>query len=235
MGYRLSVSPADFSAQMDWLATNHYHPVDFNDVRAYFAGKRPLPARPVVITLDDGYADLYTTAYPILRAHHFKAVAYIVTGFVGQPRYVTSAQLLEMDRRGIQIASHTVEHANIAGNSSFYTALRQTTDSKRWLENLLDHPVVDFAYPSGKFNSQAIAALKQAGYDTAVTEMFSVEHSMGDRYTWTRVRVGGGESLSDFAASLGTPMPHTIVTALNYETIGLDLAPLKRPTLLLAR
>jgi peptidoglycan/xylan/chitin deacetylase (PgdA/CDA1 family) len=235
MGYRLSVSPADFSAQMDWLATNHYHPVDFNDVRAYFAGKRPLPARPVVITLDDGYADLYTTAYPILRAHHFKAVAYIVTSFVGQPRYVTSAQLLEMDRRGIQIASHTVEHANIAGNASFYTALRQTTDSKRWLENLLDHPVVDFAYPSGKFNSQAIAALKQAGYDTAVTEMFSVEHSMGDRYTWTRVRVGGGESLSDFAASLGTPMPHTIVTALNYETIGLDLAPLKRPTLLLAR
>jgi peptidoglycan/xylan/chitin deacetylase (PgdA/CDA1 family) len=235
MGYRLSVSPADFSAQMDWLATNHFHPVDFNDVRAYFAGKRPLPAKPVVITLDDGYNDLYTTAYPILKAHGFKGVAYIVSSFVGQPRYVTAAQVIEMDRHGIQIASHTIDHANIGGNASFYTALHQLTDSKRWLENLLDHPVVDFAYPSGKFNATAIAALKQAGYDTAVTEMFSVNHSLADRYTWTRVRVGGGEGLPEFATSLGTPMPHTLVTGLTFETVGIDLPPMKRPAALLAK
>ncbi len=235
MGYKLSVSPGDFSAQMDWLAANRFHPVDFNDVRAYFAGQRPLPAKPVVITFDDGYADLYTTAYPILHAHGFKAVAYIVSSFVGQSRYVTAAQVVEMDRHGIQIASHTVDHANIGGNASFYTALHQLTDSKRWLENLLDHPVVDFAYPSGKFNATSIAALKQAGYDTAVTEMFSVDHSRADRYTWTRVRVGGGESLSDFAGSLGTPMPFTVVTALDFETVGIPLPPMPRPALLLRK
>lgn len=235
MGYKLSVSPADFATQMDWLAANRFHPVDFNDVRAYFAGKRPLPAKPVVITLDDGYADLYTTAYPILRAHGFKAVAYIVSNFVGQQPYVTAAQVVEMDRHGIQIAAHTVDHANIAGNTSFYNALRQVTDSKRSLENLLDHPVLDFAYPSGKFNATSIAALKQAGYDTAVTEMFSVDHSLADRYTWTRVRVGGGESLSDFASSLGTPMPHTVVTALDFETVGVELPPVKRPTALFSK
>jgi peptidoglycan/xylan/chitin deacetylase (PgdA/CDA1 family) len=233
MGYRLSVSPADFSAQMDWLATNHYHPVDFNDVRAYFAGVRPLPARPVVITLDDGYTDLYTTAYPILKAHGFKAVAYIVSGFVGQSQYVTAAQVVELDHHGIQIASHTVIHANIAGNASFYTALHQVTESKRWLENLLGHPVLDFAYPSGRFNAQAVAALKQAGYDTAVTEMSSVEHSHSDRYTWTRVGVGGGTSLSDFASRLGTPMATTTVNALDFEKVGLELPPVKRPTALL--
>jgi len=99
------VSPDDFTAQMDWLMVNRYHPVDFNDMRAYFAGTTPLPSRPVVITFDDGYADLYTTAYPILAAHHFKAVAYIVSSFVGQSRYVTKEQVLEMDRKGIQIAS----------------------------------------------------------------------------------------------------------------------------------
>ena len=235
LGYRLSVSAADFTAQMDLLATNRFHPVDFNDVRAYFAGKRPLPAKPVVITLDDGYNDLYTTAYPILRAHGFKAVAYIVSSFVGQPRYVTAAQVVEMDRHGIQIASHTVDHANIGGNASFYAALRQLADSKRALENLLGHPVVDFAYPSGKFTATSIAALKQAGYDTAVTEMSSVDHSLADRYTWTRVRVGGGEALPEFAAGLGTPMPHTIVTALNFETVGIELPPMKRPSALRPR
>jgi peptidoglycan/xylan/chitin deacetylase (PgdA/CDA1 family) len=235
MGYRLSVSPADFTAQMDWLSANGFHPVDFDDVRAYFAGRQPLPAKPLVITLDDGYADLYTNAYPILKAHNFKGVAYIVSSFVGQSRYVTAAQIVEMDRSVIQIGSHTVDHSNIGGRASYGTAMWQLTESKRFLEQLLGHPVLDFAYPSGQFNAQTLAAVKQAGYDTAVTELFSVEHSRADRYVWTRVRVGGGEQLPEFASSLGPPMPYTTVYAMDIETVGLDLPPVARPIPLLLK
>lgn len=232
LGYKLSVSPADFAEQIEWLALNAFHPVDFNDVRAYFAGTQPLPAKPVVITLDDGYADLYTTAYPILAAHAFKAVAYIVSGFVGQPRYVTAGQVVELDRNGIEIASHTVDHANLA-RSSFASTMRELVDSKRWLEHLLGHPVLDFAYPSGQFNAQVVAEVQQAGYDTAVTTMSSVDHSLMDRYLWTRVRVGGGESMSDFVSNLGTPMPCTTITVLDIETADPAPPPIARPNLLL--
>ena len=234
LGYRLSVSPADFTAQMDWLTAHGFHTVDFNDVRAYFAGRQPLPANPVVLTFDDGYADLYSNAYPILTAHGFKAVAYIVSGFVGQPHYVTPGQLVQMDQNGIQIASHTVDHANLA-RSSGASLMHELVDSKRSLENLLGHPVVDFAYPSGQFNAQAVAAVERVGYDTAVTTLFSVDHSMADRYVWTRVRVGGGESLTDFASSLGKPMPSTTITTLAIETAQIALPPLARPSQQLAR
>lgn len=205
LGYRLSVSPETFQQQMDWLAANGYHAVNFNDVRAYFAGRHSLPPKPVVITLDDGYRDLYTTAFPILAAHRFTAVAYIVTGFVNQPRYVTADQIVEMDRAGIEIASHTVNHADLA-RMSFAACMAELVGSKFWLEHLLGHPVVDFAYPSGRISPTAIAAVHEAGYDTAVTEMVSIVHSQADRYTWTRIRVGGGESLSDFVAGLGSSM-----------------------------
>jgi peptidoglycan/xylan/chitin deacetylase (PgdA/CDA1 family) len=234
LGYRLSVSPADFNAQMDWLERHRFHPVDFNDLRAYFAGTQALPANPVVITLDDGYADLYTNAYPILAQHGFKAVAYIVSGFVGRPRYVTAAELVQMDHNGIEIASHTVDHADLA-RSSYGATMHELVDSKRWLEHLVGHPVLDFAYPSGKFNAQVISAVKQAGYDTAVTEISSVDHSVADRYTWTRVRVGGGEGLTDFARSLGDPMPSTIFTNVDIEADVAPLPPLARPNLLLRR
>jgi peptidoglycan/xylan/chitin deacetylase (PgdA/CDA1 family) len=234
LGYKLSVSPADFTAQMDWLNTNGFHAVDFNDVRAYFAGTQPLPANPVVITFDDGYADLYTTAFPILAAHGFKAVAYIVSGFVGQPRYVTPPQLVQMDQNGIEIASHTVDHANLARSSST-SLMHELVDSKRALESLLGHPVVDFAYPSGMFNGQVVAAVQRAGYDTAVTTLFSVDHSVSDRYLWTRVRVGGGESLGEFASSLGKPMPTTTINALDIETAEIALPPLARPSQQLVR
>lgn len=233
LGYKLSVSPADFAAQMDWLSWHGFHPVAFNDVRAYFAGTEPLPTNPVVITFDDGYADLYAAAFPILVAHRFKAVAYVVSGFVGKPRYATAAQVVEMSQNGIEIASHTVDHADLT-RLSFASTMRELVDSKRSLERLVDHPVLDFAYPSGRFNGQVVAAVKQSGYDTAVTTMTSVDHSVADRYLWTRVRVSGGESLADFAHNLGTPMPSTTIAFLNIETADVAL-PIARPTLQLQR
>jgi peptidoglycan/xylan/chitin deacetylase (PgdA/CDA1 family) len=226
LGYRLSVAPDVFRAQMDWLYTMGYHTVTFNQVRAYFAGTNGLPSRPVVITLDDGYRDLYTAAYPILRAHNFTAVAYIVPNFVGWPQYVTRDQILEMDRQGIEIASHTMDHSDLA-KMSWGSAMYQLVQSKKWLESLVGHPVVDFAYPSGKFTSQTVAAVAKAGYDTAVTEQVSVMHSRADRYTWARVRVGGGELLPEFIKGLGASM--SSVTITNVDVEAPEAQPVKQP------
>jgi len=216
VGFRLSVSPADFQAQMDWLGSNHYHPVNFNQTRAYFAGTTALPSRPIVITFDDGYQDLYTTAFPILRAHGFTAVAYIVSGFVDHPAYVSRGQVREMDRAGIEIASHTVNHPDLS-RSGMGSVTFELAQSKRWLEDTVGHPVLDFAYPSGKFNAQTILAVSRAGYSTAVTTFTSTLHSMADRYTWGRVRVGGGESLQEFIGNLGSSMPSITVSTLDVE------------------
>jgi peptidoglycan/xylan/chitin deacetylase (PgdA/CDA1 family) len=226
LGYRLSVAPDVFQTQMDWLYTMGYHTVTFNQVRAYFAGTNGLPARPVVITLDDGYRDLYTDAYPVLRAHNFTAVAYIVPNFVGRPEYVNKDQILEMDRAGIEIASHTMDHSDLA-RMSWGSAMYQLVQSKKWLESLVGHPVVDFAYPSGKFTSQTVAAVQQAGYDTAVTEQVSVLHSRADRYTWARVRVGGGELLPEFIKNLGASM--SSITITNVDVEAPEAQPVKQP------
>jgi peptidoglycan/xylan/chitin deacetylase (PgdA/CDA1 family) len=139
-----------------------------------------------------------------------------------------------MDQNGIEIASHTVHHANLA-RSSYGSTMGELVGSKQMLEGLLGHPVLDFAYPSGQFNAQSVAAVQRAGYDTAVTTLFSVEHSVGDRYLWTRVRVGGGESLGEFVTSLGTPMPSATITALDIETAEIALPPLARPPFQLLR
>ena len=111
------------------------------------------------------------------------------------------------------------------------TGLHQLVDSKRWLEQLLGHPVLDFAYPSGQFNAHVVAEVRLAGYSTAVTTLTSVDHSMADRYTWARVRVGGGESMSDFVMNLGTPMASTTITTVDVELPEQAMPPLVRPGL----
>jgi len=215
LGFNLSVTPDNFNQQMDWLKTNGYHPIDFDDLRAYFLGQSPLPARPVILTFDDGYRDLYTTAYPVLRAHNFKAVAYLVSGFLDAPNNVTREQVVEMDAHGIQVGAHTYSHVDLTKTANAELT-RQLVDSRTDLEHLVGHPVVDFCYPAGRFDGRVISAVQAAGYQTATTTQPGTQHSVADRFTWSRVRVSGGEGLDRFAADL-SPQEPTVVMKVSAQ------------------
>src|ERR1700730_10590878 len=210
LGFNLSVPPRAFKGQMDWLEAHHYHPIDLADLRAYFAGQVDLPAQPVVLTFDDGYEDFYASAWPVLRAHGFKAVSYVVPGFLVRKDYMTSVQVAELDRAGIEIGSHTVHHADL-------TRLDPTTPqielqaSRGNLEQLLGHPVLDFCYPSGRFNAKVEPAVAAAGYQSATTELPGTAQSWPRRLAWTRVRVPGGEPLPAFETALGPGAPPQLV------------------------
>ena len=211
VGYNLSVSPQQFAAQMDWLASHGYHTLTFTDLRLYWQRVAPLPSKPVIITLDDGYQDLYTAAFPILAGHGFTAVAYIVSGFVDEPGYLTRAEILQMDQYGIEIGAHTVNHVNLAHSSTPWMTY-QLVQSKAWLEKLVGHAVPDMAYPSGRYNAQVVAAVARAGYYSSVTQEFSYLHTQANRYVWGRVRVSAGESMGMFIANLGAVMPTVTIT-----------------------
>ena len=206
LGFNLSVTPDDFNRQLDWLAANGYHPVDFQDLRQYYAGQEPLPAKPIVLTFDDGYRDMYTNAYPALRAHHFKAVSYVVTGFAGGPNYMTWDMIRELEANGIEIGAHTYSHLDLTKVSPDELH-RQLVDSEGDFLAQLGHPVVDFCYPAGRFNAGVVAAVQAAGYQTATTTDPGTQHALGDRFTWSRVRVSGGEPLDQFVANLGPTEP----------------------------
>jgi peptidoglycan/xylan/chitin deacetylase (PgdA/CDA1 family) len=206
LGFALSVTPQALNAQLDWLQANGYHAVVLEDLRAYFAGQAPLPARPVVLTFDDGYLDFYSTAFPILEAHRFRAVSYVVPGFIGRPGYMSTEQVLDVDRAGMEVGAHTMRHLDLTklspGDLDY-----QVGGSRQALEQLLGHPVLDFCYPSGKFNGTVVAAVQNAGLQTATTELPGTNRSWSDRLLWSRTRVNGGETLQQFVAALGEPEP----------------------------
>lgn len=201
LGFALSVTPSDFAAQMDWLAQSGYHPITTEDLFQYLAGEQGLPSKPVILTFDDGYADFYTTARPILRSHDFRAVAYVVSGFVGTSRYMTAAQVREADRSGIEIGSHTVSHADLA-NLSAAAVWAQLTQSKSFLEQLLGHSVVSFCYPGGRYTAAVAAAVAAAGFHDATTTRYGYSYTLAGRYVWSRLRISGGEPLEQFAAAV---------------------------------
>jgi peptidoglycan/xylan/chitin deacetylase (PgdA/CDA1 family) len=211
LGYNLSVTPPDFAVQMDWLRASGYHPVAMSDLRDYFQASRPLPSRPVVLTFDDGYEDFYTTAMPILQAHDFTAVAYLVPGFLNRPRYLSTDQVQAIDQAGMEVAAHTMHHVNLTKASPAELVL-EIDGSRNALEQIVDHPVLDFCYPSGEFDAAVVAATQKAGFLSATTEMPGTGHTWASRLTWTRVRVMGGENLKQFVTSLGQAEPTVAAT-----------------------
>ena len=64
----LYVLPSEFSAQMQALKDNGWHPVTLDQLWANWKTGAKLPAgKPIVITFDNGYHSQYATALPVLR------------------------------------------------------------------------------------------------------------------------------------------------------------------------
>jgi len=67
---------ASFEAHMATVA-RHFSPVTIQDVADFAASGRPLPPRAVAVTFDDGFADNYEVAMPILNRYGIPATIYL--------------------------------------------------------------------------------------------------------------------------------------------------------------
>lgn len=177
MHISLSVLPSDFAWQMQYLADHNYHTISPDEFYDSMAGKGTLPENPILITFDDGYADNYKNAYPILKKHNFKAAIFVVTGFLGKKKnYLTWDECREMEQNGISIEAHTVDHKSMTDLTDEQIR-RELVDSKKQAEEELGHPVEFMAYPAGACNLHIAQLVKEAGYKAA----FTIRYGNADR------------------------------------------------------
>jgi peptidoglycan/xylan/chitin deacetylase (PgdA/CDA1 family) len=226
VGFGLSTPPAMFRAQMQYLADQGFHVISLHEAVVAIKNHSGLPSRPVVLTFDDGYADFFTAAVPVLQSHGFTATTFVVSGRMGWAGYMTSSQVLAADGMGFTVGAHTVDHVALAAQAPA-RATWEMKQSKLTLEALLGHPVADFAYPYGSFNPYDIAQAKSLGFETAVSTLSGSAHSAGELFLLSRMRIGGGLPLTYFAGVLGGPPP----TPAELRFVGAaPPAPQPRPT-----
>jgi peptidoglycan/xylan/chitin deacetylase (PgdA/CDA1 family) len=183
-----SVAPADFERQMRHLAEEGYTAVTLAALVDHMTAGRPLPPKPVVITFDDGYADNYATALPILKKYGLRATVFVVTDFLGEETYMTWDEVKAMRAAGTEIGSHTLAHRDLTGLPPD-ERLKDLAASKAGLEWRLDAPVKFLAYPFGRFDAPTIAALKQAGYRGAASTLVGLNRPGDDVYALKRINI----------------------------------------------
>jgi len=183
------VSPTLFRAQMDALRTAGWRTVTAAALAADMAiGIHP-PPRTFVVTIDDGHADGFTNAYPILQADGFVATYYVITGHVGHPTALTASEIDTLSAAGMEIGDHTVNHAALALVPAD-RAYQEIAGAAGWIRGQLGEAPTTLAYPYGNEDAAVAALVKAAGFAMALTTHEGCVESTADRFLVPRLRVG---------------------------------------------
>ena len=162
----LYVSRPDFHKQMNWLDEHGYEAVTLEQVEASWYHGATLPAKPVVISFDDGYRPHFTYALPELRRHGWAGILNLKAE--GSDLYPSNIEA--MIAAGWEIAAHTIHHLDLTELDAAQLE-EEVTGSRRILRREYGVPVENFCYPAGQFDETTIAAVKAAGYAGATTEI----------------------------------------------------------------
>lgn len=133
----------------------------------------------VCITLDDGYRDNYTLAYPLFKRMSIPFVVYVTTGFIdnqremwwypGEQLGIGCDELKKMAADSLcTIGAHTVSHPKLATIPSKIQR-QEIEQSKLQLGSLLGTPIAHFSFPHGSYNSDTLEICRSLGFKTAVT------------------------------------------------------------------
>jgi peptidoglycan/xylan/chitin deacetylase (PgdA/CDA1 family) len=193
----LYVTRPDFHRQMDWLEEHGYQAVTLETVEHAWYEGGTLPAKPVVLSFDDGYRPQFTYALPELRRHGWPGVLNLKAE--GSDLYTSNVEA--MIDAGWELAAHTIHHQDLTTLGAAELK-EEVAGSRAMLRREYGVPVADFCYPAGQFDETVIAAVKAAGYTAATTEIPG-EADREAPYELARFEILGSSGVTGLAEDLG--------------------------------
>jgi len=184
----LSVSPENFEKQMKFLKDKKYNVIGLNELIGLITQNKKIPANTVIITFDDGYENLYINAYPILKKYNIRAVMFVIAGNCDRPTYLNRQELKEMSDNGIDIGSHTFNHAWLPAADD-KNLVEEISGSKNELENIIGKKVDFISYPLGGFDQRVRTAVMRAGYKAACATHPGRFSANNDLYALKRIKI----------------------------------------------
>lgn len=196
----ISTAPSIFRRQMEHLWRHGFLVLTLSQVVDHLRRGESFPEKSITLTFDDGFANTYTTAFPLLQQYGFSATIFPVTGYVGrlndwpgQPSGIPPLPLLswaemqEMSRYGIQFGSHAVAHP-LLPEIPLREAEQEIWGSKAEIEDHLQKPVEFFAYPYGRYDPRVKDIVRRLFQGACSTHLRQV-HMHSDPWALERIDV----------------------------------------------
>ena len=186
----LTVSPQQFRAHMEYLATNGYTPITLDALDEALRTGTALPARPVVLTFDDGHRDHYTNAFPILQEFGFTGTFFVITGLldINHPDYLSWEQAQTMEAAGMRVEPHTKTHRQLNDRDRDFLVY-EILGSIESVEAHINRRPSMFAYPAGRYDPTTLTIMEEMGIQRALTTQYGYLHTTSNHLEVQRIRI----------------------------------------------
>jgi peptidoglycan/xylan/chitin deacetylase (PgdA/CDA1 family) len=175
----MTIKNSAFSEQMEWLKTNGYTVIPLDTAMQYEQGKiKSIPAKSVVITVDDGHKSVYTDLAPIVKKYKIPVTLFIYPSAISNAKYaMTWEQLHELESTKLfHVESHTYWHPNFKHEKKKLSPEeyakfvdKQLGGAKKKLEEHMGHEIKYLAWVFGIYDDELLIDAKRAGYAAAFT------------------------------------------------------------------
>ncbi|HEX4681639.1 MAG TPA: polysaccharide deacetylase family protein [Gemmatimonadaceae bacterium] len=193
------VTPRQFEQQLDALLEWGYRTISLDEWIDHRDGRRrSLPAKPLVLTFDDGYTCFDRNAWPAMRARGLHGTVYLVAGEIGgwnswdrgerREPLLDAARIHALQQEGVEFGSHGVTHPPLAKVDA-PRAFDELARSRRMLADVLNRDVTTFAYPFSNQSAAVRALARQAGYRSAVRGKGRMNRRSTDPFGLRRIKV----------------------------------------------
>lgn len=175
----MTIKTSAFTEQMEWLKANGYTVIPLDTAVGYLQGRvKSIPAKSVVITVDDGHKSVYTDLAPIVKKYKIPVTLFIYPSAISNAKYaMTWDQVRELETTKLfHVESHTYWHPNFNHekkklSSEEYAKFvdKQLGGAKKKLEEKTGHEIKYLAWVFGIYDDALLVDAKRAGYAAAFT------------------------------------------------------------------
>ncbi len=162
----------DFERQVCSLLESGYMPIGPDQLVGGLNGTE-MPEKPIIVTMDDGWASQYEIAFPVLQKYSFPATLFAITDYAGEhdKRFMPWKAIKEMSDFGITIGSRSASFPRnlVQGYKERGDAwlMQELADSKKAIEDITGKECYAFSYPNGSRDEHVVDAVKKSGYKCA--------------------------------------------------------------------
>ena len=171
------VTARDFETQLQSLRAQGYVSVWPSDLAAHQRWGWPLPAKPIMLTFDDGYLNVMEQAEPLLKKFGFHGVSYLITGRVGdtaetRQKWEGSPLLIWPEVRAVQqrgiirFGGHSRTHANLRALAD---PRQEIVSCYRDMQRKGGFTPEGFCFPYGQYKAETLAEIARSKFTTATT------------------------------------------------------------------
>ncbi|MFJ9409891.1 polysaccharide deacetylase family protein [Streptomyces sp. NPDC101393] len=204
--WALSVTPDAFAAQLEVLAAGGFTPLTTAALGAAWRDGRPLPAKPVLITFDDGYEGVHRHALPALAAHGFAATVFVTTGWLRGPYDTGGAldtmldwdQVRQLSAAGVEIGGHSHSHPQLDALGD--ARLRdEVLRCRQLITEEVGSAPQSFAHPYGYSSRRVRQTVRGLGFRQALAVRNTLAGRRQGPYALARLTVRRDTGTEEFA------------------------------------